>query len=105
MSLHEYLCGLAIGAEGPSFYALLFAMILKADSDNFEKIQRCWPEKCAEMRARLTAPGGALPGDGDCSDIVVEASVTVEWVCAVCEERNSLGVNVCADCDTERGRG
>lgn len=106
MSLHEYLCSQAIGAEDPPFYALLFAMIRQADSDNTEKIRRCWPEKFAEMRARYNAPGGVLPGDEDRPpDVVVEVSGAVKWVCSVCGERNAIGINTCPDCDTERGCG
>lgn len=63
MSLHEYLCSQAISREDPPFYALLFAMIRKADSENVTKIRAAWPEQWAEMQARYHAPGGVLPED------------------------------------------
>ena len=60
MSLIEYLESRRIAAADYEFYALLFAMIRKADNENLEKIRMAWPEKYTEFVARYNAPGGAL---------------------------------------------
>lgn len=107
MSLHEYLCSQAISREDPPFYALLFAAMRTADSDNVEKIKAAWPERWAEMQARYNAPGGILPEDGieSTGDQVVKASGAVLWVCAACSHENPMHVERCESCDTERGGG
>lgn len=107
MSLHEYLCSQAISAEDPPFYALLFAMIRQADTDNVEKIKRAWPDKWEEMQARYNAPGGILPEDGieSTGDQVVDAGGKVLWVCSACGNRNPQHFDTCDNCDTARGCG
>lgn len=63
MSLHEYLYSKTLDRYDPPFYALLFAMLRKADSYNVQHIKRLWPEKFAEFQQRYNAQGGVLPED------------------------------------------
>jgi hypothetical protein len=107
MSLHEYLCSRAISKEDPPFYALLFALMRKADSDNAAKIKAAWPARWLEMQERYNAPGGILPSDEvqDIGDQVVKASGEVFWVCAACGHENQPGEMACEECGTERGCG
>lgn len=63
MSLHEYMVSKELDRDDPPFYALIMAASRKADSDNFEALERAFPECIAEFRARYNAPGGRLPED------------------------------------------
>jgi hypothetical protein len=63
MSLHSFLYSQTLSKHDPPFYALLFSMIRKADTDNTEIIKRCWPAQYAEFVLRYHAPGGILPED------------------------------------------
>ena len=104
MSLHEYLCSQAISAGDPPFYALLFAMIRKADSENASKICRCWPEKFREMQRRYNAPGGIIAlGEELPEDLIVKASGASVWRCSTCGHENGLGLSECEECITKRG--
>ena len=55
-----YLESQALSRGDPGFYALLFAMIRKADDINLALIDRAWPWAVDEFRQRYEAPGGAL---------------------------------------------
>lgn len=46
-----------------AFYALLFALLREADSDNLAKLEEAFPEAVKEFRQRYMAPGGILPED------------------------------------------
>jgi len=59
----DYERSFEISKEDPPFYALLFALIRKADSRNLEKISREWPDVVAEFKMRYNLPGGLLPGE------------------------------------------
>jgi hypothetical protein len=63
MSLHEYLYSRTLDKYDPPFYALLFAMMRKADSENVRLIRRDWPEKYEEFKARYHSGGGIIPED------------------------------------------
>lgn len=63
MSLHEYLYSKTLDRYDPPFYALLFAMMRKADSDNVRIIGLLWPKKFEEFNARYNSRGGVLPED------------------------------------------
>lgn len=63
MSLHEYLYSQTLSRRDPPFYALLFSMLRKADTDNTAKIKAAWPEVYEEFTRRYHAPGGVLPED------------------------------------------
>lgn len=45
------------------FYAALTYLVLKADSDNLEKIRSAWPGFVEQTQARYNAPAGALTDD------------------------------------------
>ena len=60
MSLHEYLESQEIDKHNYQFYALLMALIRKADTNNLSKLTLMWPDTVAEFRARYNAPGGVL---------------------------------------------
>lgn len=59
----DYTHSMTLSAEDPPFYALLFALIRKADTSNMEKIAREWPDVVAEFKMRYNLPGGLLPGE------------------------------------------
>jgi len=63
LSLHEYLYSQTLDRYDPPFYALLFEMIRKADSDNIKIIEAMWPEKFEEFMLRYNAPHGVIPKD------------------------------------------
>lgn len=63
MGLHEYKCSLAISAGEPPFYAMVMALMRKADTDNAAKLRLMWPDVWEELSARHEAPGGILPTD------------------------------------------
>lgn len=49
--------------SGVPFYALLYALIRKADDANTDRIARAWPGFLEEAKARYRAPGGLLEGE------------------------------------------
>jgi hypothetical protein len=61
--LHAYLYSQTLSKHDPPFYALLFSMLRKSDTDNTAKIKAAWPQEYAEFEARYHAPGGILPED------------------------------------------
>ena len=65
MSYYDYRLSQRISTRNEPFYALLFALIREADSDNIEKIKRQWPDVWQEFYDRYNAPGGILEGDND----------------------------------------
>ena len=77
MSLYDYLCSKAIGAEDPPFYALLFVLMRQADDVNTRKIKAAWPDEWAEMQARYDAPGGCLPSDGVAPEDIAGQRVSI----------------------------
>jgi hypothetical protein len=58
--LYEYKESREITLKDYSFYALVMALMRKADSDNLEKLQEAWPDVWEELHARYNAPGGIL---------------------------------------------
>ena len=54
--LYSYQESLKISAKGPDWYALLFALVRDADSDNMEKLEQEWPEAVAALRELYNAP-------------------------------------------------
>ncbi len=63
MSYHEYRASLEISSQDYPYYALVMALMRKADSDNMAKLRAAFPETYAELRERYNAPGGVLPGE------------------------------------------
>jgi hypothetical protein len=63
MTIWDYESGREISSHDPPFYAIIQAAMRKADTDNLEKLKRCWPEVWKELEARYNAPGGILKGD------------------------------------------
>jgi hypothetical protein len=63
MSLHEYLYSRTLDKYDPPFYALLFAMMRKADSDNVRIIKAMWSDKFEEFKLRYNSPYGVIPED------------------------------------------
>jgi hypothetical protein len=67
VSLYDYQVGREIAAQDYPFYALLQAVIRRADSNNLSKLRAGWPALAAEVQARYGAPGGRLPSDPELS--------------------------------------
>lgn len=62
-NMYDYQLSLEISTHGFPFYALLAALIRKADSDNLERIRRERPTFTDEFIKRYNAPGGKLEGE------------------------------------------
>lgn len=62
-SILDYQESLRLSKHDPSFSALIFALIRKADSDNLAKIAKEWPELLDEFKCRLRSHRGALDMD------------------------------------------
>ena len=60
MSLYDYEVSKEISKHDYPFYALVMAMMRKADDINMVKLTDAWPEVYVELRARYNAPGGLL---------------------------------------------
>jgi hypothetical protein len=65
MSLHEYRAATRLARADLSFYALIMGAMLRADSDNIERLKLAFPETWAELDARYSGAGGRIPGDPD----------------------------------------
>lgn len=63
MSLYDYRASSELSRLDFPFYAMLFALIRRADTRNMALIEAAWPESYAEFVARYNAPGGVLDGD------------------------------------------
>ena len=63
MSLYDYRAAIAIDSQHPPFYALIQAAMLKADTDNLDKLKAAWPEEWEDLSKRYNAPGGLLYGE------------------------------------------
>ena len=60
MSLYDWRYAIAqVHADAP-FEGLIMAAVLRADSDNFERLRAVFPELHAEASERYHAPGGLL---------------------------------------------
>lgn len=64
MSHYDYCRSQDIILDNWPFYALIMAAMRQADTDNLALLREAFPETCAELRARINAPNGVLPGDG-----------------------------------------
>jgi hypothetical protein len=60
ITILDYKESQVISSKDYSFGSLLFALIRKADSNNFDKLSSAFPSECNELVARYNAPGGAL---------------------------------------------
>ena len=60
MSLYDYKASQEIAKHDYPFYALVMAMMRKADDINMVKLTDAWPEVYVELRARYNAPGGLI---------------------------------------------
>lgn len=63
MSYHDYRASLDISAQDHPFYALIMALMRKADTNNLARLRVTFPETYTELRDRYNAPGGVLPGE------------------------------------------
>lgn len=59
-SILDYQESLRLSKHDPSFSALIFSLIRKADSNNLSKISLAWPDLLAEFKLRYKSHGGAL---------------------------------------------
>ena len=65
MSRYDYEQSKEIELMDWPFYALVMAVMRKADSDNMTKMRRAFPDIHRELWLRYEAPGGWLPTDPD----------------------------------------
>ncbi len=63
MSYHEYKVSQEISQHDYPFYALIMQAMRQADSENIERLKRCWPAVWEELSSRYHAPEGILPGE------------------------------------------
>jgi hypothetical protein len=59
--LYAYREALKLREKDPGFSALIFCAMLKADSDNTERLTEAFPQLRQELTTRYWAPGGLLP--------------------------------------------
>lgn len=57
---YNYRASRNIVAKDYPFHALIMAAMVKADSDNADKLRAEWPELWLELQARDQAPDGCL---------------------------------------------
>ena len=60
VGLIAYHAGVKISRADPPFYALLVALMLRADSYNAERLRLAFPDDWDEVQRRYDAPGGVL---------------------------------------------
>jgi hypothetical protein len=65
MSLYDYRVSEEIYKKDYPFYALLMAVIRKADDVNLLKLRLAWPDIVKELQDRYYAPGGLLEGENE----------------------------------------
>lgn len=53
---YSYLLSRAISRDNDDWYALLFALIRSADTNNLAKIEQAWPDCVSAMRELYHAP-------------------------------------------------
>jgi len=64
MSLYDYKKAIELrNDESVSFYSLIMAAILRADTHNLSKLRHVFTNTYNEVYDRYWAPGGALPVD------------------------------------------
>ncbi len=64
MSLHEYRDSIQLTDQHHTFYGLIMAAMIKADTHNAELLGVAFPEVREELEARYHAPNGYLDGEG-----------------------------------------
>jgi hypothetical protein len=67
MSLGDYQQSGAL-AVSASFHALVMAAMRRADTDNYRRLARAFPEIAAELETRYNAPGGRTPAEAAMDD-------------------------------------
>jgi len=65
MSLFDYNISQKVAAEDYPFHALMMAAARKADTFNFDALEKAFPGTIAELKERYNAPGGILRRDCD----------------------------------------
>jgi len=63
VSLHDYHRSLKLLNE--SFYGLLLAALQRADSTNYDRLKRSFPEVAQELETRHRSPDGRTPSEMD----------------------------------------
>lgn len=63
MSQYDYIAARSLDAMDMPFYALIMAAMRKADTNNFSKLIRVYPDVWSELNARYHAPNGKLASD------------------------------------------
>jgi hypothetical protein len=62
---HAHRASAEISQEDPPFYALLFALMRKADTEHQNRIKELWPDAYRELWLRTVSPDGLLVEDGE----------------------------------------
>jgi hypothetical protein len=63
MSLYDYQMSIAIDKQDLPFYAMLMALMRKADFDNQQKLKVIFPSVWKELEERYNSPGGILKSE------------------------------------------
>jgi hypothetical protein len=63
VSHYDYVRSIQIAIRNEPFYALVMAAMRQGDTDNVARLQLAFPAVYDELYARISAPGGMLPGD------------------------------------------
>lgn len=59
----SYQLGSRLARADVDFYALVIAAMMRADTENAERLRAAFPELWAETQARYDAPGGTVNGE------------------------------------------
>ena len=65
MSRYDYEVAIKLHRDDTPFYGLVMAAMLRADTDNAQRLGALFPATRRELQARYDAPGGILPSDPD----------------------------------------
>ena len=91
MSLYDYRKAIELrNDESVSFYSLIMAAILKADTDNMRKLDFSFPYTVNEVHNRYWSPGGELPTDGQERVVITEIDIDSLYEEEQIRDRESL---------------
>jgi hypothetical protein len=65
LSHYDYQVSIRIELKQYPFYAVLMAAMRQADTENLRRLRLMFPDTWDELKARIHAPAGLLPGDDE----------------------------------------
>jgi hypothetical protein len=110
MSLSDYEESKRLSSGDPSFRALIMAAMRKADTDNLDKLETCWPDTLAELKERYNTPGGLIASEQEAREAHSDPSKPAVFIVgsvgglsrfdytghALAEDGTGLGSHLCS---------